>query len=146
MKFLGKADKVVKTTTILFFIFSLITSCNENKKEVNFKSPQAEKKVVKTIYGYNIDSVKVIKNIIKQNQNLSDILSSYHASYQIINKLALAAKSVYDVRKLATNKEYEIICTKDSSHQAKCMIYHPNSIDYIVYKFCLLYTSDAADD
>ncbi len=136
---LRQGGRVIKTSTALFLSFSLITSCYQKKIETQMvakkASSQPEKQVDNTIYGYNKDSVEVIKNTIKQNQSLSDILSSYHVSYQKINEIAIAAKSVYDVRKLVANKEYEIICTKDSIYQAKCFVYHPNSIDYVVYKF-----------
>ncbi|MEM8926724.1 MAG: peptidoglycan DD-metalloendopeptidase family protein [Bacteroidota bacterium] len=140
MSILRQLGRFVKTSIALFLIFSfVVTSCSEKKKETKPKiektSSELEKQVDNTIYGYNKDSVDIVKNTIKRNQNLSDILSSYKVSYQKIHEIATAAKPVYDVRKLGTNKEYEIIFTKDSSHQAKCFIYHPNPINYVIYKF-----------
>lgn len=128
---------IAKATTVLFLFFSLTTPCNEKTKELKIEKSfsQLEKHADQIVYGYDKDSVEVIKNTIKPNQNLSDILFPYHISYEEINKIVLAAKSVFDVRKLVANKEYEIICSKDSSHKAKCFIYHPNSIDYVIYKF-----------
>lgn len=130
-------NQITQSAIVLMIIFSLIASCGEKKKETKTEKDlsQQETHIDDTIYGYDKDSVQVIKNTIKQNQNLSDILSPYNVSYQEISEIAIIAKPVYDVRKLATNKEYEIICSKDSTNQAKCFIYHPNSVDYIVYKF-----------
>ena len=137
MKTVKQKSPIVKITTILILVFSLNTSCNKKQKEQPNKntSSQIEKPVNKRIYGYYKDSVNIVKNVVKKNQNLSDILLSYNVSLQKINEIATVSKPVFDVRKFATNKEYEVICSKDSSKQAKCFIYHPNPVDYILYKF-----------
>ena len=131
------ALQVIIAITLLPIIFSLLTSCHKNKKEPSIEKDfsQLETPIDQTIYGYDKDAVEIIKNTIQPNQNLSDILSLYQVSYKLINEIALAAEPIFDVRKFVTDKEYEIICSKDSTRQAKCFIYHPNSIDYIVYKF-----------
>lgn len=118
---------------IMCFYAVLFTSCVESLEPI--KTKDVEEPAKKLIYGYDEESVDIIKSTIKQNQSLSDLLYPYHVSYQKINKIANAAKSVYDVRKLAAGQEYEIICTKDSTHKAKCLIYHLNAIDYAVYNF-----------
>ena len=118
---------------IMCFYAVLFTSCGESLEPT--KTKNVEEPAKKLIYGYDAESVDIIKSTIKQNQSLSDLLYPYHISYQKINKIANAAKPVYDVRKLATGQEYEIICTKDSTHKAKCLIYHLNAIDYAVYNF-----------
>ena len=115
----------------VFAVFFI--SCGDSLEPVmsiNIKEPTK-----KFIYGYDKDSIDIIEGKIKQNQSLSDLLYTYHVSYQKINEIANTAKTVYDVRKLAAGRQYEIICTKDSTNKAKCFIYHPNAIDYVVYKF-----------
>ena len=118
---------------IMCFFAVFFTSCEDSLE--NIKSSRIEEPAKKLIYGYNEDSVEILESIIKQNQSLSDLLYPYHVSYQKINEIAKVAKPVYDVRKLAASRKYEIICTKDSTHKAKCFIYHPNAIDYVLYKF-----------
>jgi len=139
MRNFNQANRIATIITVLFLTFSLSTSCDGKKPETK---PRTEKvtsapkeQVVQTIYGYDKDAVDIVKDTIKPNQNLSDILLSYNVSYQKINEIATASKPIYDVRKLRTNKTYEIIRTTDSTHQAKCFVYHPNPIDYVVYKF-----------
>lgn len=140
MNSLKKALRIVKTAFISFVFLFIVASCAEKAiKETQVKQEEIPlpevKPVVETIYGYNADSVEIIQNTIKRNQNLADILSPYQVPYQKINEVAIVAKSVHDVRKLATDRKYEIICTKDSVRQAKCLVYHASPIDYVIYKF-----------
>lgn len=130
-------NQIIKYSLVSLFFLSMLICCNRKKEEAKTEEnhSQLEKHVINTIYGYDRDSVEIIKDTIKPNQNLSEILSLYQTPYQTIHEIALTSKSVYDVKKLATNKAYEIICSKDSMPKAKCFIYHPNPIDYIVYKF-----------
>lgn len=123
---------------ILSIIFFFISACQETKKEtLSTEKKKTEIKVPekRTIYGYDEDSVEVFKNKIKRNQSLSDILTEYNVSHQDIHQIAMASKPVYDVRRLAANKEYEVICTKDSNQKAMCFVYHANAVEYVIYKF-----------
>lgn len=130
-------NQIIKHTLLSLLTLLILLSCSQKKAEPKIEKDysQLEKHVNNTKYGYDKDSIQVIKDTIKPNQNLAEILSPYNTPYEVIQKIALASKSVYDVRKLATDKTYEIICSKDTIPKAKCFIYHPNSIDYIVYKF-----------
>ncbi|MEO1051480.1 MAG: peptidoglycan DD-metalloendopeptidase family protein [Bacteroidota bacterium] len=85
------------------------------------------------LYGMVIDSMVVIEDKIKRNQNISEILSSYNIPYQDIHQLAKASKDVFDVRRIAANKKYTLICDPDSLNTAKALIYEPNAIEYVVF-------------
>jgi murein DD-endopeptidase MepM/ murein hydrolase activator NlpD len=131
-------QQILKSTSALLLILFFAASCGENAEETVAQVSeiaQSEKTFIKTVYGYNEDSVEVFKSTIKPNQSLSDILSPYHISFQAIHDIAIAADTIFNVRKLAANRDYEVICSNDSAHQAKCFIYHPNPIDYVVYQF-----------
>ena len=87
------------------------------------------------LYGFEIDSMVVVEDRIKRNQNLSEILENYNISYQKIHELAINSKPVFDVRKIVTNRKYTLICYPDSLQTAKAMIYEPNSTEFIVFNF-----------
>lgn len=87
------------------------------------------------LYGFEIDSMVVVEDRIKRNQNLSEILKNYNISYQKIHELAINSKPVFDVRKIVTNRKYTLICYPDSLQTAKAMIYEPNSTEFIVFNF-----------
>ena len=84
-------------------------------------------------YGLVTDSLIVIKDKVKRNQNLSSILLPYGVPYATIDQLAKASKEIFDVRKLAVGKPYTIYCKKDSTGFATCFVYEPNATDYVVF-------------
>ena len=86
------------------------------------------------LYGFPVDSFKVIENTIRRNQFLGEILSAYQVTDQQIHDLSMKSRKVYDVRKLEARKKYTILCTRDSMPRAEYFIYEPNAIDYVVYK------------
>ena len=47
----------------------------------------------------------------------------------------MLSHKIFDPRKITPNTKYTLICEEDSIKQAKAMVYQPNAIDYIVFKF-----------
>jgi murein DD-endopeptidase MepM/ murein hydrolase activator NlpD len=87
------------------------------------------------LYGMVVDEKLVIEDKIKRNQVLSDILEPYNVPQQLIHKISMLSKNVFDVRKLATDKKYTLICNQDSLKTAKAFVYEPNAIDYVIFNF-----------
>lgn len=89
----------------------------------------------RVLYGINVDEYVVIENKVKKNEYLSDILESYNVPVKFVNQVSSIPRNLFDVRKIATNKKYTVICKPDSLKTAKAFIYEPNPIDYIVFTF-----------
>jgi murein DD-endopeptidase MepM/ murein hydrolase activator NlpD len=87
------------------------------------------------LYGLNVNNHIVIEEKVKKNEFLSDILSSYNVPVKLINELAAIPRNVFDVRKIAANKKYTLICSTDSLKTPKAFVYEPNPIDYVVFTF-----------
>lgn len=85
------------------------------------------------MYGMNVDDYVVVEDKVKKNQFLADILSQHNVPINLIKQVSSISRNVFDVRKIAQNKKYTIICTPDSLKIAKAFIYEPNQIDYIVF-------------
>ena len=96
--------------------------------EIQEPLPEPEKK-----FGIVVDSMVVIEDRVRRNQNISDILSDYNVSNEKIYELSKASKGVFDVRKLVVRKPYTLICDPDSLTTAKYFIYQPNPVDYVVF-------------
>ena len=92
-----------------------------------------EPKEPSVLYGMVVDNHVVIEDKIKRNQRLSDILQPYNVSSKLIHEISLISKKVFDVRKLATDKKYTLICSDDSLKTPKALVYEPNAIDYVVF-------------
>jgi murein DD-endopeptidase MepM/ murein hydrolase activator NlpD len=95
----------------------------------------AEVKTPKVLYGMVVDDYLVIEDKIKRNQVLGDILQSYNVPAGIIHQVAQLSRNVFDVRKIAPEKKYTLICNTDSLKSAKILVYEPNPIEYVVFNF-----------
>jgi murein DD-endopeptidase MepM/ murein hydrolase activator NlpD len=87
------------------------------------------------LYGMVVDNHVVIEDKIKRNERLGDILSAYNVPARLVNQLSSISRSVFDVRKIAPNKKYTLICHPDSMKTAKALVYEPNPIEYIIFRF-----------
>lgn len=87
------------------------------------------------LYGINVNEHVVIEDKIKKNQFLADILTEYNVPVKLINQVSSLPRNVFDVRKVAANKKYTLICQPDSTKTARVFVYEPNPIDYIMFTF-----------
>lgn len=120
---------------LLFLISFFLFSCGNNSSEENIQLVEEKIETYKPTmeYGLNLDSFIVHKNVIKPNEFLANILLKHHVPYPEIDKLAKASVAVFDVKRIASGRNYTILCKKDSLEKAQYFIYDANSIDYIVY-------------
>lgn len=126
---------ILAVVTILVTYFVTVPPSKDQKQETKVKTPEIKETPVKPtfVYGFNKDSVYIVNDKVLPNQNISEILHRYNIPYSQIAQVAEGSKDIFDVRKIRANKPYEVICTPDSTHKAKCFIYHPNNIDYVVF-------------
>ena len=85
------------------------------------------------LYGFEIDSLLVIEDKIRRNQNLSLLLTRHNVDHQTIYELDKASKSVFDVRKIAANKKITLLCYPDSIKTVKAVVYEPSETEYVVF-------------
>ncbi|MBI9037798.1 MAG: peptidoglycan DD-metalloendopeptidase family protein [Bacteroidales bacterium] len=84
-------------------------------------------------YGIIVDSLIIIKDKVRKNQFLSDILLKYKVNYVTIDKIARASKPVFDVRKIRRGNNYSVICSNDSINKLLYFVYEKSPTKYIVY-------------
>lgn len=88
------------------------------------------------VYGMILpENHRVIEDKIKRNQRLGDILEQYHVPANLIHQVSNLSRKIFDPRKIAANKKYTLIVDQDSLQRAKALVYEPNAIDYIIFKF-----------
>jgi len=95
---------------------------------VHVKEPQV-------LYGMVVDNYTIIEDKIKRNERLGDILEQYNVPANLIHQVSTLSRKIFDVRKIAPNKKYTLLCNQDSLKTAKVLVYEPNQIDYIVFRF-----------
>ncbi len=89
--------------------------------------------IPRVMYGINVDSLAVVKEKIKKNQFLADILLNYNVDYPTIDKLARNTRDVFDVRKIRYGNYYSVITTIDSLPLTKYFVYEISPVDYVIY-------------
>lgn len=122
---------------IIFLFIALyllgVTACNtENKTGVITETQQVIHEP-KFEYGICVDSLILIKDQVKKNEFLSDILLKYGVEYKTIDHIARYTKDTFDVRKIRKGNEYAVICSNDSLKEALYFAYEVSSSDYILY-------------
>ncbi|MEX1239218.1 MAG: peptidoglycan DD-metalloendopeptidase family protein [Cyclobacteriaceae bacterium] len=95
-----------------------------------------EVKEPKMLYGMVLqDDHIVIEDKIKRNQFFSEILAEYNVPAKLIHQVSQLSRKVFDPRRITPNTKYTVICNQDSITKAKALVYEPNAIDYIVFRF-----------
>ena len=84
-------------------------------------------------YGIVIDSLMVIKDQVRKNQFLSDILTNYHVDYQTIDLLTKKSQPIFDVRKIRAGNNYTALCSNDSLKRLKYLVYENSPSSYVVF-------------
>jgi murein DD-endopeptidase MepM/ murein hydrolase activator NlpD len=95
-----------------------------------------EVKEPKMLYGMVLqDDHIVIEDKIKRNQFFGDILEEYNVPAKLIHQVSQLSRKVFDPRRITPNTKYTVICNQDSITKARALVYEPNAIDYIVFRF-----------
>lgn len=95
-----------------------------------------EPKEPKVVYGMILeDAHQVIEDKIKRNERLGDILEQYNVPAKLIHQLSNLSRKIFDPRKIAADKKYTVIVEEDSIKTARALVYEPNAIDYVIFRF-----------
>ena len=111
---------------LVFFLFFILFLKQDKKENKPVHVPKYE-------YGILVDSFKVIKDIVKPNQTLGEILYYNHIDHPQINKIVNASRNVFDVRRINAGQNYTVICSKDSIDKARFFIYEIDPVNYVVF-------------
>lgn len=106
------------------------------QNEVKPKPEQPEKvenKPAPIVYGIPTDTMEIVEGLVGRGENLSEILMQYNITPTQVYNLARKAKKVYNVRRIAANRNYTILHAQDSAQTARYFIYEPNQVEYVIY-------------
>jgi murein DD-endopeptidase MepM/ murein hydrolase activator NlpD len=114
-------------------IFVILFLIQYQKSEVRLV-PRHPAKSPLFAYNIRIDSLRINYGTVKNNQNLSTILSG-HISGTLIDKVSRQTVGIFDIRKIHTGRRYAFLTSKDSVNTLKFFIYEINPIDFVVFDF-----------
>lgn len=135
---IGKLNmKYIKQIFSVLTVAFVVGACVNKSEQVEVETAsfvKKEKPADPTYeYGMQIDSFKIHRGVIQRNQFLSEILLKHHVPYPEIDRLVKRSKPIFDVRKIASGKNYAVFCEKGAEGKAQCFIYEPSPTEYIVF-------------
>ena len=83
-------------------------------------------------YGIIVDSLDVIRDVVKRNEFLADILLRYDVDYNLIDAIARSPRELFDVRKIRVGYPYSVIMTLDSVPEVYYFVYEQSPTEYVV--------------
>ena len=120
---------------VLLLIISLL-SCNTSLNNDSYNgNEEANIYIPKTEYGIIVDSLFVVKDKVKKNEFLADILLKYKVDYYYIDYIARYTRDTFDVRRIRSGNNYTVICDNDTSKKALYFAYEINPYRYVLYNF-----------
>jgi murein DD-endopeptidase MepM/ murein hydrolase activator NlpD len=84
------------------------------------------------LYGIKVNDHEIVEGTVGKNATLSTLLAPFDISYQIIEEMAKKSKDIFDVKKIAFNKKFTILKSKDSE-KPDFFIYEPNVAEFVVF-------------
>lgn len=125
----------MRLNLFLAFIFSVfLFACNtENSSESSSEEiVVAPEPLIE--YGIVVDSLKVIRDNVKKNEFLADILLRHGVDYATIDYLARNTRDTFDVRKIRYGNNYALICTADTIERPLYFVYEISASSYVLYR------------
>jgi murein DD-endopeptidase MepM/ murein hydrolase activator NlpD len=132
----------LKRAILLTFFVCFSFSCNYIRNYQPAETVSAPDTVVKKdirkptlTFGIPSDSFNIIKNHIKPNRFLSDILSEYGVSLQEIDQVVRNSSKVFDVKDLRAGHNYTILTDRDSLARVRYFIYEHEPWLFYIFSF-----------
>jgi murein DD-endopeptidase MepM/ murein hydrolase activator NlpD len=131
------ATIIITAALTLFFFLTIDRSNNEIealKEEQRIDTIEQLPPPAPVIqYGMYIDSLSIIEEKVKKNENFTSILQKYNVPREVINQLITESKDKFKVSKIQAGKSYEVLRSKKDS-VTRGVIYYGDPTQTIVFK------------
>lgn len=104
----------------------------ELKQEVKEIKDEFRAEIPRFAYGIQVNDLDLCTDVIRPNQNLSEILMPAGIPMTIIHTLAEKSRDIFDVRKLKAGNPYCLLKSREENGQ-HYFIYEQDPIHYVVF-------------
>ncbi|MBK9736992.1 MAG: peptidoglycan DD-metalloendopeptidase family protein [Saprospiraceae bacterium] len=127
-------DIAVSLIIASFFIFNYHA---EGFRQSFLNSDDNSKSVTcsKKMFGFNLDSFHIEKNIIRKNEFFGSILSAQGMTANLILLLEHEAKGIFNIRNIQAGNKYHVIKRHECDEKPVAIVYEPDKLKYVVYDF-----------
>ncbi len=84
-------------------------------------------------YGVEVDTLEVLRDMVKRNEFLADILLRHGVEYRLIDRIARSPRDVFDVRRLRAGNAYSVIRTLDTLPRTLYFAYEASPSRYVLF-------------
>lgn len=123
------AAAVLSITTVFVLNPGLL---GELKQEVKEIKDEFKAEIPRFAYGIQVNDLDLCTDVIRPNQNLSEILMPAGIPMTIIHALAEKSRDIFDVRKLKAGNPYCLLKSREDNGQ-HYFIYEQDPIHYVVF-------------
>lgn len=85
-------------------------------------------------FGIVVDSMIIVKDEVKNGDNLSGILLKYNVGSGDVEELVQKSQGVFDVRSIRVGNKYTVFCSNDSLKKAQYLVYEQTPTRYVVFE------------
>lgn len=122
----------MKKFLILLVIALFLYSCGDDSIDKN-QTFEEVPEINYNEYGLLADSLLEIRDKVKRNQTLTDLLVPHGVSYQKIHDIVQASDGIFDIRKIQSGKNYAVYVQPDSINWVKYFVYEESPLRYFVF-------------
>jgi len=83
-----------------------------------------------------VNNLRVAEDQVKKNQRFDDLLEGHFVAPSVRQQLNRLSRGIFDFRKMAAGRKYTLITMPDSLQTVSALVYEPNPIDYVIFRFC----------
>jgi len=114
---------------------SLFTRQGDYQAEDTAKRVEMEVQKPVVLYDMVVDDLHVTEDEVRKNQRFGDLLEGHFVAPSVRQQLNLLPRKIFDFRKIVAGKKYTLITGHDSLQTVNALVYEPNPIDYVVFRF-----------
>lgn len=121
--------KFLSASSYAAFLIMLLTFCSKPTTKIQ----TVKEKPKPNPFGLSISDLIEVRDTIKAEETLSDILLPHKVSQQKINEIEKAAVKVFPLNKFRTDNELFIYAKWDSVETVKYLVYVEDQVNYVVF-------------
>lgn len=82
-------------------------------------------------YGIPIDSFHIVRQSVKRNEFLGQLLAGYHIPPSVVDQIVKKSEGVFDFRKIRYGNKFTFFLEKDSAQLVKYVVYEHTPTNYV---------------
>jgi murein DD-endopeptidase MepM/ murein hydrolase activator NlpD len=115
-----------------FFLSTPISALASNAGSEAERTP--EKSTERALYQIDDPSLQAVTKSVESGETLSSILEGFSVPSSVVTGLVRKSSGIFDLKTIKAGNEYTVFTSNDNANDLKFMVYHPDSITFVVFR------------